>query len=83
VVEDNGLRRMRLPAETLGVLSCFSRNLAAFGNFGLDATAFGVVGGTLVKLAFDEEEQLCEVGGGPLFDGRSQSLWNHENSFTF
>jgi hypothetical protein len=47
---------MRLPAETLGVLSCFSRNLAALGNFGLDATAFGVVGGTLVQLAFDQEE---------------------------
>ena len=45
-----------LPAETLGVLSCFSRNLAALGNFGLDATAFGVVGGTLVQLAFDQEE---------------------------
>jgi hypothetical protein len=47
---------MRLPADTLGVLSCFSRNLAAFGDFGLDATAFGVVGGTLVQLAFDQEE---------------------------
>jgi hypothetical protein len=45
-----------LPADTLGVLSCFSRNLAALGNFGLDATAFGVVGGTLVQLAFDQEE---------------------------
>jgi hypothetical protein len=47
---------MRLPADTLGVLSCFSRNLAAFGDFGLDATAFGVVSGTLVQLAFDQEE---------------------------
>jgi hypothetical protein len=29
--------------------------LGALG-FGLDATAFGVVGGTLVQLAFDQEE---------------------------
>jgi hypothetical protein len=73
---------MRLPAETLGVLSCFSRNLAALGDFGLDATAFGVVGGSLVELDFDEEKEFCEVSGGPLFDGRSQSLRNHCQSFT-
>ena len=47
---------MRRPADTFGVLSCFSLNLAALGDFGLDATAFGVVGGTLVQLAFDQEE---------------------------
>ena len=34
---------MRLSAETFGVLSCFSLNLAALGNFGFDAAAFGVM----------------------------------------
>jgi hypothetical protein len=47
---------MRLPAETFGVLSCFSLNLAALGDFGFDAPAFGVVDGTLVQLSFDQEE---------------------------
>ena len=65
------------PADTLGVLSCFSRNLAALGDFGLDAATFGVVGGSLVELNFDEEEEFCEVGSRPAFDGRSQSFWNH------
>ncbi len=73
---------MRLPADTLGVLSCFSLNLAAFGDFGLDAAAFGVVGGSLVELDFDEEEEFCEVGSRPAFNGRSQSFWNHCQSFT-
>ena len=74
---------MRLPAETFGVLSCFSLNLAALGDFGLDAAAFGVVGGSLVELDFDQEEEFCEVGGRPAFDGRSQSFRNHWNKFTF
>ena len=73
---------MRRPAETFGVLSCFSLNLAALGDFGLDAAAFGVVGGSLVELDFDQEEEFCEVGGRPAFDGRSQSFWNHWNKFT-
>jgi len=74
---------IRRPADTFGVLSCFSLNLARLGNFSLDAAAFGVVDGSLVELAFDQEEEFCEVGGGPAFDGRSQSFWNHERSFTF
>ena len=74
---------MRRPADTFGVLSCFSLNLAALGNFGFDAPAFGVVDGSLVELAFDQEEEFCEVGGGPAFDGLRQSFWNHERSFTF
>ena len=74
---------MRLPAETFGVLSCFSLNLAALGDFGLDAAAFGVVGGSLVELDFDEEKEFCEVGSRPAFDGRSQCFWNHWISFTF
>ena len=73
---------MRRPAETLGVLSCFSRCFAPLGNFGFDAAAFGVVLGTFVELDFDEEEEFCEVGGGPAFDGLRQSFWNHWNSFT-
>jgi hypothetical protein len=73
---------MRLPAETFGVLSSFSLNLAALGNFGFDAAAFGVVLGTLVELDFDEEKEFCEVGSRPAFDGLRQSFWNHWNSFT-
>ena len=73
---------MRRPAETFGVLSCFSLNLAALGDFGLDAAAFGVVGGSLVELDFDEEKEFCEVGSRPAFDGRSQSFRNHWNKFT-
>ena len=74
---------MRLPADTFGVLSCFSLNLGPLGDFGLDPAAFGVVDGSLIKLDFDEEEEFCEVGGGPLFDGRSQEHWNHFSKFTF
>ena len=73
---------MRLPADTFGVLSCFSLNLGPLGDFGLDAAAFGVVGGSLVELDFDEEEEFCEVGSRPAFDGRSQSFRNHWNKFT-
>jgi hypothetical protein len=73
---------IRLPAETFGVLSSFSLNLAALGNFGFDAAAFGVVLGTLVELDFDEEKEFCKVGGGPAFDGLRQSFWNHEKIFT-
>ena len=54
----------------------------ALGDFGLDPSTFGVVGGSLVKLDFDEEEEFCEVGSWPAFDGRSQSLWNHCSKFT-
>jgi hypothetical protein len=74
---------IRLPADTFGVLSSFSLNLAALGNFGLDAATFGMVGGSLVELDFDEEKEFCEVGSRPAFDGRSQSFWNHCSSFTF
>ncbi len=73
---------MRRPAETLGVLSSFSLNLAALGDFGLDAAAFGMVGGSLVELDFDEEEEFCEVGSRPAFDGLRQSFWNHKRIFT-
>ena len=74
---------MRLPDETFGVLRSFSLNLAALGNFGLDAATFGMVGGSLVELDFDEEEEFCEVGSRPPLDGRSQSFWNHKRIFTF
>jgi hypothetical protein len=74
---------MRRPADTFGVLSCFSRCFAPLGNFGFDAAAFGVVLGTLVELDFDEEKEFCKVGGGPAFDGLRQSFWNHCSSFTF
>ena len=74
---------MRLPDETFGVLRSFSLNLAALGDFGLDAATFGMVGGSLVELDFDEEEEFCEVGSRPPLDGRSQSFWNHKRIFTF
>ena len=73
---------MRRPAETLGVLSCFSRNLGPLGDFSFDAAAFGVVLGSLVELDFNEEKELCEVGSWPAFDGLRQSFWNHEKIFT-
>jgi hypothetical protein len=73
---------IRLPADTFGVLSSFSLNLAALGNFGLDAATFGMVGGSLVELDFDEEEEFCEVGSRPALDGLRQSFWNHWNIFT-
>ena len=73
---------MRRPADTFGVLRSFSLNLAALGDFGLDAATFGVVGGSLVELDFDEEEEICEVGGWPAFDGLRQSFWNHQRIFT-
>ncbi len=73
---------MRRPADTLGVLSSFSLNLAALGDFGLDAATFGVVLGTLVELDFNEEKEFCEVGSRPAFNGLRQSFWNHWNIFT-
>ena len=73
---------MRRPADTFGVLSCFSLNLAALGDFGLDAATFGVVLGTLVELDFNEEKEFCEVGSRPAFNGLRQSFWNHWNIFT-
>lgn len=74
---------MRLPADTLGVLSCFSLNLGPLGDFGFDAAAFGVVLGAVIKLDFDEEEEFCEVGSRPFFDGLRQSFRNHWMKFTF
>ena len=74
---------MRRPADTFGVLSCFSLNLAALGDFGLDAATFGMVGGSLVELDFDEKEEFCEGGSRPPLDGRSQRFWNHKRIFTF
>ena len=47
---------MRLPFVTFGLFSCFSGNGFALGDFGFDTAAFGVMGGTLVQLAFDQEE---------------------------
>jgi hypothetical protein len=74
---------IRLPADTFGVLSSFSRCFAPLGNFGFDAAAFGVVLGSLVELDFDEEKEFCEVGSRPALDGLRQSFWNHCSSFTF
>jgi hypothetical protein len=74
---------MRLPRDTFGVLSSFSGYFLAPSDFGLNAAAFGVVRCSLVELELDEEEEFCEVGGRPAFDGLRQSFWNHERKFTF
>lgn len=73
---------MRLPFETLGVLSCFSLNFRTAGDFGFDAAAFAVLVGAFVELDFDEEEEFGKVGSRPAFDGLRQSFWNHCQSFT-
>lgn len=73
---------MRLPFVTLGEFSIFSGYFLALGDFGLDAAAFGVVRGSLVELELNEEEEFCEVGGRPAFDGLRQSFRNHLRKFT-
>jgi hypothetical protein len=72
-------------AETLGVRTLVSWKpfAGAACDCGFDAPALGVMLGALVELDFDEEEEFCEVGSGPAFDGRSQSFRNHEKGFTF
>jgi len=65
------------PRVTLGELSILSGYFLALGDFCFDAAAFGVVRGSLVELELNEEEEFCEVGSGPAFDGLRQSLWNH------
>ena len=64
---------MRRPAETLGVLSCFSRNLGPLG--------FGLMLGAGVEDALDGEEEFCEVAGGPAAETRNKTF-NHWISFT-
>ena len=64
---------MRRPAETLGVLSCFSRNLGPLG--------FGLMLGPLVEYALDGNDDFCEVGGRPAGEPANKRL-NHWISFT-
>ena len=47
---------MRLPLVTFGLFSIFSGYFLALGDFGFDSPTLSVVGGTLVQLAFDQEE---------------------------
>ena len=65
---------MRRPAETLGVLSCFSLNLGAL--------ALSLMLGAGVEDAFDGQEEFCEVAGGPAGEARNKAF-NHEKIFTF
>ena len=65
---------MRLPWLTLGVLSCFSRNLGPLGDFGLML-------GAGVEDSFDGEEEFCEVAGGPAGETPNKRL-NHCSTFT-
>ena len=71
------------PFVTFGLFSIFSGYFLAPSDFGLYAAAFGVVRCSLVELELNEEEEFCEVGGRPAFDGLRQSFWNHESKFTF
>jgi hypothetical protein len=65
---------MRRPADTFGVLSCFSLNLGPLG--------FGLVLGAGIEDAFDGKEKFCEVAGRPAGETRNKAF-NHEKSFTF
>ncbi len=65
---------MRRPAETLGVLSCFSRNLGALG--------FGLMLGPVVEDALDGDDDFSEVGGRPAGEPANKRF-NHCSSFTF
>jgi hypothetical protein len=65
---------IRRPADTLGVLSCFSLNLGPFG--------FGLMLGAGIEDAFDCKEEFCEVAGGPAGETRNKAF-NHEKIFTF
>jgi hypothetical protein len=67
---------MRLPADTLGVLSCFSLNL------GLVAFAGFVVLGPVVEDALDGDDDFGEVGGRPAGEPPNKAF-NHCSSFTF
>ena len=64
---------MRRPAETLGVLSCFSRNLGPLG--------FGLMLGALVEDALDGDDDFCEVGGRPAGEPANKRL-NQKRIFT-
>jgi hypothetical protein len=48
---------IRLPAETFGVLSCFSRNLGPLG--------FGLMLGAGVEDFFDGKKEFGKVAAGP------------------
>ena len=74
--------RIVRPLLTFGLFSCRSLNFRAFGDFGFDAAAFGVVRRSLVELDFDEEEEFGEVGSRPTGDGLCQSARNHCQTFT-
>jgi hypothetical protein len=63
-----------LPADTLGVLSCFSLNLGAL--------AFGLMLGAGVEDFFDGEEEFGEVAAGP-FCETPNKRFNHWMIFTY
>jgi hypothetical protein len=76
--------RMRLPRETFGVLRGFSGYPLRLFAFVLGALFGGLGGfvGATVDFGVNEAEEFGEVGCGPAFDGRCQSLWNHDSQFT-
>jgi hypothetical protein len=65
---------MRRPAETFGVLSCFSRNLGPLG--------FGLMLGASVEDFFDGEKEFGKVAAGPLGETPNKRF-NHWIKFTF
>jgi hypothetical protein len=59
---------MRRPAETFGVLSCFSRNLGPLG--------LGLMLGATVEDAFDGKKEFGKVAGRPAGEARNKRF-NH------
>jgi hypothetical protein len=64
---------MRRPAETFGVLSCFSRNLGPLG--------FGLMLGAGVEDFFDGKKEFGKVAAGPFCEPPNKRF-NHWISFT-
>ena len=64
---------MRRPAETFGVLSCFSRNLGPLG--------LGLMLGAIVENALDGKKEFGKVAAGPFCEPPNKAF-NHEKSFT-
>jgi hypothetical protein len=72
------------PAETFGVLSCFSGyalRLFAFVPWPFFGGALGFVG-SLLEDVFNGDEEFCEVDGGPFRKAANKRL-NHCQRLTF
>jgi hypothetical protein len=65
---------MRLPRVTFGLFSIFSGYFLVLGDFGFDASAFGVMLGAGVDLAVDEGKEFCKVGCGPALNAAKERM---------